>query len=165
VIILPLLVKGAIASGAHSVALGSYSTAAGDKSVAMGPYAKTLAGADFSFAMGNLVEANGRMGIGKPDPEAALDVAGKIICNEVEVTSVGKWKDYVFDNDYDLPKLHVVENFIAEYGHLPEIPSETEVLENGYDLSEMDARLLQKIEELTLYVIDLKKEINQLKGE
>jgi Asp-tRNA(Asn)/Glu-tRNA(Gln) amidotransferase B subunit len=105
------------------------------------------------------------VGIGKPDPSAPLDVAGKIICNEVEVTSVGKWKDYVFDNGYELPRLQKVEEFIAENGHLPEIPSEKEVLENGYDLSEMDAKLLQKIEELTLYVIDLKKEINQLKAE
>ena len=112
-----------------------------------------------------MMKGNGNVGIGKPDPGAPLDVAGKIVCNEVEVTSVGKWKDYVFDNRYKLPRLQEVEEFIAKNGHLPEIPSETEVLKNGYDLSEMDARLLQKIEELTLYVIDLKKEINQLKSE
>ena len=93
-----------------------------------------------------------------------MEVAGRIICNEVEVVSLDGWKDYVFDTNYDLPKLRDVENYIAEHGHLKEIPSEAEVLENGYNLGEMDALLLKKIEELTLYVIDLKKEINELKS-
>lgn len=56
-----------------------------------------------------------------------------------------------------------MENFIKEHGHLPDIPSEQEVLENGYNVGEMDALLLQKIEELTLYVIELEKELLNIK--
>lgn len=75
------------------------------------------------------------------------------------------WSDFVFENDYDLPTLEEVEEHIAENGHLPEIPSEAEVTENGINLGEMDAKLLQKIEELTLYLIEQNKEIKELKKE
>ncbi|PKP44946.1 MAG: hypothetical protein CVT95_09970 [Bacteroidetes bacterium HGW-Bacteroidetes-12] len=61
--------------------------------------------------------------------------------------------------------LNEVENFITENKHLPDVPSATEVKENGIDLAQMDAILLQKIEELTLYIIELKKEMNKLKEE
>jgi len=113
---------------------------------------------------GIYLDNQNKVGIGTDTPGAALDVAGRIICNEVEVNSLDGWKDYVFDTDYDLASIEDVETFIAKNGHLPEIPSEADVLENGYNLGEMDALLLQKIEELTLYVIDLKKEINELKS-
>ncbi len=59
--------------------------------------------------------------------------------------------DFVFENDYELRTLEEVEQHINEKGRLPEIPSETEVTENGINLGEMNAKLLQKIEELTLY--------------
>lgn len=108
---------------------------------------------------------SGDVGIGVPVPQARLDVDGKILCGEVEIISLGKWKDYVFEDNYNLRPLQDVEDFIFKNGHLPDLPSESEVLENGYNIGEMDALLLQKIEELTLYVIDLKKEIQELKGE
>ena len=73
------------------------------------------------------------------------------------------WSDYVFQKDYSLPSLLEVEEFIGENGHLPGVPSENEVLENGVDLSEMNTILLKKIEELTLYVINQQKEIEKLK--
>lgn len=82
---------------------------------------------------------------------------------KVAVKNTGDWKDYVFDKDYKLRTLDEVEDFIKIYKHLPEIPSAEEVVRDGIDVQTMDAKLLQKIEELTLYVIELKKEINQLK--
>jgi len=63
------------------------------------------------------------------------------------------------DKDYPLRSLGEVEAFIRTHGHLPDIPSEKEVLENGFNVGEMNALLLQKIEELTLYVIELEKKV------
>ncbi|AXG71932.1 hypothetical protein KORDIASMS9_04190 [Kordia sp. SMS9] len=77
--------------------------------------------------------------------------------------AAGVWADYVFKSDYELKPLEEVETFINTNGHLPNVPSAKEVEENGVNLGEMDAKLLEKIEELTLYVIELKKEINELK--
>ncbi|MFH0756865.1 MAG: hypothetical protein V2B15_06235 [Bacteroidota bacterium] len=92
-----------------------------------------------------------------------LAVNGKVNCKEVEVTLTG-WSDHVFNKNYSLMPLSEVENFITANKHLPGIPSEKEVLESGINLGNMDALLLQKIEELTLYVIDLKKENEALKA-
>tara|TARA_B110000090_G_scaffold69724_1_gene79721 strand:- start:1059 stop:1625 length:567 start_codon:yes stop_codon:yes gene_type:complete len=72
------------------------------------------------------------------------------------------WADFVFDKEYILPSLNDVEAFIAENKHLPDMPSEAEVLENGLDLGEMQALQQQKIEELTLYIIQQQKQIDQL---
>lgn len=105
---------------------------------------------------------NGRVGIGTRNPQSLLAVNGKITAKEIQVTLVG-WADFVFLKNYRLRSLYEVEEFINENGHLPEIPSAKEVEENGINLGEMDAKLLQKIEELTLYVIELKKEIEDLK--
>lgn len=74
------------------------------------------------------------------------------------------WSDFVFDADYDLRSLSEVENYIQENKHLPEIPSTEEVHQNGLDLAQMDAKLLQKVEELTLYLIQQQKEIDVLKS-
>lgn len=67
------------------------------------------------------------------------------------------WSDFVFNDDYDLPTLQEVEKHIREKGHLKNIPSAKEVEENGIQLGEMNAKLLPKIEELTLYILDIKK--------
>lgn len=90
-----------------------------------------------------------------------LGLKGKLTCNEVEV-KVGGWSDFVFDNDYKLKDLEEVESYIEENNHLPDIPSEKEVIERGINLGNMDAKLLQKIEELTLYVIEQNKNTNIL---
>jgi len=94
---------------------------------------------------------------------------GKIFAKEVEVKA-NVWADYVFKKDYKLKTLEEVEKHIAEKGHLPNIPSAGEVIEKGINVAEMDAKLLEKIEELTLYSIDQNKrlqsqseEINELK--
>ncbi len=88
--------------------------------------------------------------------DARLSVDGTVVAKEIFVV-VDNWSDYVFNKDYALPELTEVENHIKANGHLPGIPSEKEVKENGISLGEMNAKLLQKIEELTLYLIDMKK--------
>ncbi|WP_421809748.1 hypothetical protein [Flagellimonas sp.] len=89
-----------------------------------------------------------------------LAVEGSIGAREIKV-EVGTWSDYVFKEDYDLPTLEEVEQHIKERGHLINIPSAKEVEENGIELGEMNKLLLEKIEELTLYVIELKKEVDK----
>ncbi len=109
------------------------------------------------------VENNGNVGIGTTTPgEWKLAVNGKIKTKEIKVSLDG-WSDFVFYDDYKLPTLDEVENHIAENGHLKDIPSAKEVEKNGIFLGEMDSKLLQKIEELTLYTIQQQKEIKALK--
>ncbi len=86
-----------------------------------------------------------------------LAVNGSIVATKVTVKQTG-WADFVFDPAYVLPSLDSVETFIKQKGHLPEIPSIVEIEKTGQDLGEMNRKLLQKIEELTLYVIGLKRE-------
>lgn len=85
---------------------------------------------------------------------------GKIFAKEVEVKT-NVWADYVFKKDYQLNTLEEVENHIAEKGHLPNIPSASEVIEKGINVAEMDVKLLEKIEELTLYLIGQNKRLNE----
>ena len=108
--------------------------------------------------------ANGNLGLGTESPDSKLAVNGTIHTKEVRVDLNG-WSDFVFANDYKLPTLKEVETYISENKHLPEIPSEAEVSENGINLGEMNAKLLQKIEELTLYMIDMNRRMNQLETE
>lgn len=82
---------------------------------------------------------------------------------KVEVASENQWADFVFHPEYKIPDLENVEAFIKDNGHLPNIPKAQEVVKNGVNLAEMDAKLLQKIEELTLYVIELNKQNKELK--
>jgi len=89
---------------------------------------------------------------------------GKIISKEVEV-KLNVWADYVFNKNYKLLSLSDVEKHIEEKGHLPNVPSAVEVVKNGINLGEMDAKLLEKIEELTLYVIQLNKDVKKLEEE
>ncbi|WP_299117476.1 hypothetical protein [uncultured Winogradskyella sp.] len=91
-----------------------------------------------------------------------LSVDGKIRAHGVKIYT--DWADYVFEDAYKLPTLEEVEQYIKENGHLKDIPSAKEVEENGIELGEMNKLLLQKIEELTLYTIELKKEIEELKS-
>lgn len=93
-----------------------------------------------------------------------LWVEDGIITERYGVSSVeaGQWRDMVFESDYALPSLDDVSNFIGEHGHLKDVPSATDVEENGYDLVDMDATLLQKIEELMLYTLEQKRQIEDL---
>jgi hypothetical protein len=103
----------------------------------------------------------GNIGIGTETPREKLSVNGKIRAQEIKVEATN-WPDYVFAKDYSIPTLAETEKHISEKGHLPGIPSAEEVKNNGIDLGEMNAKLLQKIEELTLHLIEKDKQLNQL---
>ncbi|WDF60803.1 tail fiber protein [Flavobacterium sp. KACC 22758] len=105
---------------------------------------------------------NGNVGIGTTNPTSKLTVAGNITSREVKVT-VDAGADFVFENEYNLPSLESVDKFIKENKHLPEIASAKEMQKDGINLSEMNIKLLQKIEELTLYMIEMKKENEEIK--
>ncbi len=95
------------------------------------------------------------------DSDFDLHVNGDIKTKRVKVTPTG-WADFVFADNYELPTLKSVETFISKNKHLPDIPSEREVLEQGVYIDDMDVKLLQKVEELTLYLIEQEKRIDKL---
>jgi hypothetical protein len=100
---------------------------------------------------------SGNVGIGAVDTKGyKLAVNGKIRAHEIKVETAN-WPDYVFAEDYQLPTLVETEKHIKANGHLAGIPSAAEVKLNGIDLGEMNAKLLKKIEELTLYLIEKDK--------
>lgn len=80
---------------------------------------------------------------------------------KVAIKTSGDWADHVFNKNYPLMPLEHVEDFIQTNGHLPGIPSAGEMVKEGNDLGKTDAKLLEKIEELTLYIIQLKKEMGE----
>lgn len=86
---------------------------------------------------------------------------GKVVCRELKVETA-TWPDYVFEKDYHLLSLPELENFISENNHLPGIAPASEMQADGISVGEMQTKLMEKIEELTLYVIDLQKQNNDL---
>lgn len=111
-------------------------------------------------------DTEGNVGIGTPVVASGykLSVVGKIMAEGVKVELQSRWPDYVFEDKHKLRPLSEVEKFIKENGHLPEIPSATEVGREGIDLGAMDAKLLQKVEELTLYMIQMNERGQQLEA-
>ena len=104
-----------------------------------------------------------RVGIGTISPQYKLDVVGTIRAQELIIETTGA--DFVFADDYRLRPLSEVEAFITENKHLPEIQSAQEMQENGVSVSELQTKLLQKIEELTLYLIQQEETIQELRQE
>ncbi|MCD4698835.1 MAG: hypothetical protein K8S16_21595, partial [Bacteroidales bacterium] len=106
----------------------------------------------------------GSVGIGTTDLASGyrLSVEGKLACEEVLVEYSNGWPDYVFSEDYNLVELEDLERQIKENNHLPGIPSAKDVEENGFHLAEMQKKVLQKVEELTLYTIEQGKFIKEL---
>lgn len=105
---------------------------------------------------------SGNVGIGTISPEEKLSVKGKILAQEITIKPTG-WADYVFEKSYQLQALSDIEEYISKNKRLPGIQSAAEVEKNGVGLGEMNAKLLAKIEELTLYLINHNKELNLLK--
>ena len=110
-----------------------------------------------------IIDQGGNVGIGTPTPQNKLEVNGTIRATEIKVAT--GWADYVFHQNYPLKPLSEVDQFIKENKHLPNVPTEKEVKENGVNLGEMNKILLEKVEELTLYMIEQNKEMQQLKQE
>jgi len=110
------------------------------------------------------VTPQGNVGIGLKKPKDKLEVNGQIHARSVKI-DIKDWADFVFEKGYDLPRLREIEAYIAKEGHLPNIPSKEEVTSEGVQVGEMQKLLLQKVEELTLYLIQQNKEIEILKEE
>lgn len=107
----------------------------------------------------------GNVGIGTSKPVHKLSVNGTIQSRELLVTTLSAdWPDYVFAPEYKLTSLQELNSYIEEEGHLPGVPTADVIGTDGMKLGEMNAILLQKVEELTLYVIELQKQIDELKA-
>ena len=115
---------------------------------------------------GSTASYSGEVAIGRASVPSGykLAVDGHIRTREIRVDQ-DTWPDYVFAKDYNLPTLEEIQKHIQEKGHLPNIPSAKEVESNGLELGEMNRLLLEKIEELTLYIIQLQDENHKMKKE
>jgi hypothetical protein len=145
-----------------------------DSKFIIGGYSDYLPGLPHKLVVQNgsaLIEGNiltnSNIGIGTSSFSDSTDiyrlsVKGAIRAERVKVYTT--WADFVFDKSYDLPSLTDVEKHIKENGHLKDIPSAKDVEMNGIELGEMNKKLLQKIEELTLYIIEINKEVKDLKS-
>ena len=109
------------------------------------------------------IQKHGNVGIGTTSPTAKLTVAGGIHAQEVKVTT-NAGADFVFEDGYALRPLAELDAFVKENKHLPEIAPAARMVAEGVDMGEFQIQLLQKVEELTLYVIGLQKEVEKLKG-
>lgn len=116
---------------------------------------------------GKMTIHSGPDGIAEHPDGYHLYVKEGILTEKVKVAlkSTDNWADFVFADNYQLKSINQVESFIKENKHLPDMPSAEEVVENGINVAEMDAKLLQQIEELWLHMIELKKENEELKKE
>jgi len=108
---------------------------------------------------------SGNVGIGTNNPQAKLAVNGEILAKSIRVnTSSDYWPDYVFDENYELMSLKKLGAYVKANKHLPGVPSASEMEKQGeVDLGEMNVILLEKVEELTRYVIDLQKQIDEMR--
>jgi hypothetical protein len=111
------------------------------------------------------IDQSGNISIGTEDVAAGyrVSVLGKIMCEELKVQVKASWPDYVFQHNYGLMPLHDLRSYIKQHQHLPNIPAAKEVSANGLELGDMQRRMMEKIEELTLYVLELQTQIDQLK--
>ncbi|MEM9885154.1 MAG: hypothetical protein AAF849_04620 [Bacteroidota bacterium] len=114
---------------------------------------------------GTIYYNGGNVGIGTTTPLTKFVVDGEIRATKVRVRGDVNLPDYVFEPDYELRSLEEVATYIDANGHLPEVPSAEQVEQEGLSLGDMDATLLKKIEELTLYMIEMKRENEALKQE
>jgi len=112
------------------------------------------------------IHPNGNVGIGfgvNDEPGNKLEVDGIIRSKEIIVDNVG-WPDYVFQKEYQLPSLIELESYITQHHHLPNIPAASEIELNGQHVGELQKQMMEKIEELTLHILELNKRIEALEG-
>lgn len=92
-----------------------------------------------------------------------LSVGGKAICEELKVQLQGNWPDYVFKKDYQLKSFDELRSFIQQNNHLPNIPKASELEKTGIEVGEMQRKMMEKIEELTLYILQLEQQVQEMK--
>jgi len=125
------------------------------------PWTPSIMGGNYYLFLSD----SGNVGIGTKNPQARLAVNGDLLAKSIRVnTSSTYWPDYVFEDGYNLMSLRDLESYIVKNKHLPGIPSASEIdAKNEVDLGELNAILLEKVEELTRYIIELQKQIDELK--
>lgn len=109
------------------------------------------------------VQGDGNVGVGVVAPVYKLDVCGTIRSKEIIVQT--GWCDYVFDSSYKLRPLDEVANFVSQNKHLPNIPPASEVETNGLKMGDMSTKMMEKIEEITLYLFDMNTRLKALEKE
>ena len=109
---------------------------------------------------------SGNIAIGTTDAASGykLSVDGKVICEELRVELSGSWPDYVFGKEYDLISLIDLEKYIEINHHLPGVPPANQIEESGIAMGEMTKIMMEKVEELTLYLIEANKRISELEN-
>ena len=113
------------------------------------------------------LDATSSVAIGAVDTDGdgyKLAVNGRVVCEELKVKLSQDWPDYVFANDYKLLPLTDLKNFIKENKHLPNIPSAAVVEKEGIQVGDMQKRLMEKVEELTLYILQLEEKLNRMEA-
>lgn len=154
---------GGNSSGTGNTALGSNADVSVNNltnATAIGYYAKVAQ--SNSLILGGTGSYAVKVGIGTTSPQYTLSVNGTIQAKEVRVET--GWSDFVFEKSYKLRSLNDVEKYINQNHHLPEIPSASDIQKNGLAVADVQTKMMQKIEELTLYIIQLQKEIDALKS-
>jgi hypothetical protein len=132
-----------------------------------GKFFMQLSGNDFTISpssgnsTGLLVLNGNQVTIGQITPANGykLSVGGKAICEELKVQLQGNWPDYVFNQNYKLRSIEELRAFIAQNKHLPNIPAAAELEKNGMEVGEMQRKMMEKIEELTLYILQLEEKL------
>lgn len=119
---------------------------------------RSLSGSNYGSKM--IIKENGYVGIGTTTPDSKLAVNGKIRAHEIKLETTN-WPDYVFKENYELLSIEDLDKFILENGHLPGLESANKYQEEGVDQMELNQNLLLKIEELTLYLIQQQKKIEE----
>lgn len=159
---------GAIKGMSSDESIGWRIMRADDSSLPEGLVISTIDVAPINFRVGAetqmKISSNGNVGIGTIAPDSKLTVAGKIHAQEIKVT-VNAGADFVFDSDYELTSLEELGRYVKENKHLPEIASADEMETEGIHLAEMNIKLLQKIEELTLHLIAQSEQLQAQQNE
>lgn len=144
----------------------------GTNSLTVGTCSNTAFGIKSNDTVRLVIRPDGRMAFGRkqvvsshPHANSIFQFDGKVACKELVVVDPAKWSDFVFKNNYRLMPLNQLEQYYKTFNHLPGVPSEAQVKKDGINIAEMDAVLLQKIEELTLYVVELNKKLEKLQKE
>ncbi len=117
-----------------------------------------------TISIGTHLAVEGKVGVGTTNPTHSLEVNGTIRAKEV-ILEATNWPDYVFSNSYQLPSLEETKTYIKTHGHLPGLKSATEYEKEGVNMMELNQKLLEKIEELTLHIIRQEARIDSQQGD